>query len=70
MSADSEDLEVDVQHLHLRTNALFKCDVTPPLTLVWHLCLFSGLQRSAEAESRAEAEDEAKFSFHKHKCNF
>ena len=37
----------------------WRCDFVPPLTRgVW--CVFTGLQRSAEAESRAEAEDEAK----------
>lgn len=39
-----------------------RCDFFVPPHSLCHLCLFSGLQRSAEAESGAEAEYEAEFS--------
>lgn len=66
-SGGSEDL-LDLQHLRLQADV---STVSPPPMLIW--VSFSGLQRSAEEESGAEAEDAAedaaKFRAHKHGCS-
>lgn len=50
-----------------RVEGVMYCEVVVPSLMLGHVCLFTGLQRNAEAESRAETKDEAKFSFHRNR---